>query len=180
MSPLLWISAYSRTNVRQNYPIGSIAMQEIQDRRRNRIVPGGLPLHDYVNLYFCARNPMLYVRRCHHDKLCVLRVSPNVLDIEGVVVTDGNASSDYVRFVPAPGGLCIVDKAMTFARFWTHANMIEEYCHKTAKCAEVLVPHRLSPDLIMGVYVSCAISKKDLESTGIGIPVIINPDLFFI
>src|SRR2546425_4346574 len=41
----------------------SIAMPEVQARRAGRIVPGGRPLHDYVNLYICARNPMLYVRQ---------------------------------------------------------------------------------------------------------------------
>jgi len=40
----------------------SVAMEEIQERREKKIVPGGRPLHEYVNLYFHARNPMLYVR----------------------------------------------------------------------------------------------------------------------
>jgi O-acetyl-ADP-ribose deacetylase (regulator of RNase III)/uncharacterized protein YwgA len=41
----------------------SIAMLEIQDLRANKIVPGGRALHDYANLYFSARNPMLYKGR---------------------------------------------------------------------------------------------------------------------
>ncbi len=40
----------------------SVAMEEIQDRRAKVIVPGGLKLHEYVNLYICARNPMMYKR----------------------------------------------------------------------------------------------------------------------
>lgn len=35
----------------------SIAATEIQDLRTGKKVPGGLALHDYVNLYFHARNP---------------------------------------------------------------------------------------------------------------------------
>lgn len=37
----------------------SIAMQEVQDRRKKVTIPGGKLLHDYANLYICARNPML-------------------------------------------------------------------------------------------------------------------------
>ena len=38
----------------------SIAMQEIQDRRDTVIIPNGLSLHKYANVYFDPRNPMLY------------------------------------------------------------------------------------------------------------------------
>jgi hypothetical protein len=75
-----------------------VAAAEIQDRRVGVTVPGGRPLHDYANLYFDARNPMMSVRRTRHAELCVLRISCDVLDLPDVVVTDGNASSDYIRF----------------------------------------------------------------------------------
>jgi len=90
-------------------------MSEIQDRRSRVVVPGGRPLHEYVNLYICARNPMLYKRRDQHRELCGLRVSTALLDAPNVIVADGNASSDYVRFEPAPKGLRIVDRELTFA-----------------------------------------------------------------
>ena len=35
----------------------SIALEDVQDRRRGKRVPGGRPLHDYANLYLHARNP---------------------------------------------------------------------------------------------------------------------------
>jgi len=42
-------------------PHQSVAMQEVQDRRMNTIVPGiNKKLHDYANVYICARNPMLF------------------------------------------------------------------------------------------------------------------------
>ena len=38
----------------------SIALQQVQDLRREASVfPGGLPLHNYVNLYINCRNPMM-------------------------------------------------------------------------------------------------------------------------
>jgi len=93
----------------------SVAMEEIQDRRKRKAVPGGRPLHEYVNLYICARNPMLYKLRSKHAELCVLRINTDVLDLPGVVITDGNASSDYALSRAAPQGLKIVDHALTFA-----------------------------------------------------------------
>jgi hypothetical protein len=81
-------------------PHRSVAMQEVQERRDLKQVPRGLKLHQYANLYFHARNPMLYKRKEHVTDLCVLCVSLDVLKIEGVVLADCNASSNYVRFLP--------------------------------------------------------------------------------
>jgi hypothetical protein len=102
----------------------SIAMEEVQERRKKKIVPGGRPLHDYVNLYICARNPMLYVRLSEHQNLCVVQIHPDILDEPGVIITDCNAASDYARFAQAPQGLSIVDKDLTFAEYWTHPDPV--------------------------------------------------------
>jgi hypothetical protein len=154
-------------------------MEAIQDRRKSKIVPGGRPLQEYVNLYFHARNPMLYVLQSRHTDLCILRVSTEVLNLPGVVITDSNASSDYARFSPAPRGLSIVDKEMTFAEYWTHPDPFEAMRRKSAKCAEVLVPDDVESRFITGAYVSCSESKEAFEALGIDIPVSINSHLFF-
>ena len=157
----------------------SVAMEVIQERREKKVVPGGRPLHEYVNLYFHARNPMLYVRQSQHADLCILRVSTEILDLPGVIIADSNASSNYARFAPSPKGLSIVDKDLTFAAYWTHLDPFEAMRRKSAKCAEVLVPDRIDPALIIGAYVSCADAKEALEATGVDIPVTINSHLFF-
>jgi hypothetical protein len=41
----------------------SVAMDAIQEKRDKKHVPGGLKLHQYANLYFHARNPMLFKRK---------------------------------------------------------------------------------------------------------------------
>lgn len=46
-------------------------MAEAQERRDRKQVPGGLRLHQYANLYFHARNPMLYARLTQASTLCV-------------------------------------------------------------------------------------------------------------
>jgi len=157
----------------------SVAMEVIQERRGKKIVPGGRLLQEYVNLYFHARNPMLYVLQSRHIDLCILRVSAEILDLPRVVITDSNASSEYARFAPAPRGLSIVDKEMTFAEYWTHPDPFEAMRRKSAKCAEVLIPDHVDPKFIMGAYVSCSDAKASFEATGIDIPITINSNLFF-
>ena len=157
----------------------SVADPEIQNRRGKVSVPQGNKLHDYVNLYVCARNPMLYKLMNQHSVLCVLRVSTDVLDISGVVVTDGNASSNWVRFAEAPKGLEIVDQELTFADFWSDNDLIEYYKKKRAKCAEVLIPDRVGVEYTMGAYVSRNETKEKLDLLVPNICVTVNSHLFF-
>ena len=157
----------------------SIAMSEIQDRRAKVKVPGGRALHDYANLYFHARNPMMYKRQSRHAEIAVLRVRPAVLDLPGVVITDGNASSDYIRFAAAPGGLAIVDRERTFALDWRSNNQIDYFRNACAKCAEVLVPQRVDPSFVLGAYVSNDETQRNLAESAPGLDVSMNRELFF-
>ena len=157
----------------------SVADPEVQNLRGKVSVPQGNKLHDYVNLYVCARNPMLYKLMGQHSVLCVLRVSTDVLDISGVVVTDGNASSKWVRFAEAPKGLQIVNEELTFADFWSDENRIEYYKKKHAKCAEILIPNRVSVEFIIGAYVSRNETKEKLDLLVPNICVTVNSHLFF-
>jgi len=156
----------------------SVAMPDIQDIRAAKGVPRGRPLHEYVNLYFHARNPMLWIRLDQHEQLCVIRVSPDVLDIPGTVVTDQNAASKYVRFAMAPDGLAIVDRERTFAEDWRHPDQITYWRQKSMKCAEVLVPDRVPPELLTGVYCSGAPSRAAAQAMT-NLPCTINGHLFF-
>ncbi|MCD0422320.1 DUF4433 domain-containing protein [Rubrivivax sp. JA1024] len=158
-------------------PHRSVAMQAIQDRRDLKVVPGGLRLHQYANLYFHARNPMLSVRR--QEDVCVLRVSTAVLKVPGAVITDQNAASKYVRFY-APSQWRLLDFDDIFARDWTHPDdQIQEWRHKSRKCAEVLVPHQVASNLIEGAIVPDDATRGRLSQAGFDLPIFINPDFFF-
>ena len=95
----------------------SVAMEDVQEKREQKNVPGGLKLHQYANLYFHARNPMLYKRKNEINNLCVLRVSIEVLQLPGVVLADCNASSPYVRFL-APSQWALLDYEAIYAMDW--------------------------------------------------------------
>src|SRR5205814_3868770 len=102
-------------------PHYSVALEVVQERRDLKHVPGGLKLHQYANLYFHARNPMLYKRKDEAAKLCILRVSTEITHIGGVVITDRNASSDYVRFLD-PKQWAMLDFGDILAMDWRHPN----------------------------------------------------------
>lgn len=80
----------------------SVANPEVQEHRTKVVIPGGKKLHHYANLYFNVRNPMMrtVVDNERHKELAVIQVTPSVLDENGVIISDRNASVNYVRFYP--------------------------------------------------------------------------------
>lgn len=155
----------------------SVAMPAMQDRRDLKTVPGGLKLHQYANLYFHARNPMLSARR--QEDVCVLRVSTAALLLPGAVITDQNAASKYVRFC-APIQWRLLDFDDIYARDWTHPDdQIQEWRHKSRKCAELLVPQRVAPELIAGAFVPDEAARHRLTQAGFQLPIVVAPDFFF-
>lgn len=158
-------------------PHRSVAMQEIQDRRDQKSVPKGLRLHQYANLYFHARNPMLFKRR--HEDVCVLTLSTAVFAIRGAVITDQNAASDYARFL-SPTQWSVLEFDDIFAIDWRHPDdPYRYYRHKSRKCAEVLVPGGIPAGLITGAYVPDNDAHDRLLQTGFALPIMVEPDFFF-
>ncbi len=157
----------------------SVALQEVQDKRDRIRIPGGLALHEYANVYFHARNPMMSRRRDDARTLCVLRVSIDILKIPGAVITDQNSVSQYVKFSP-PNQLQLMDLDYVFAPNWKHPdNQIEEWRHSSAKCAEALIPRKIPPNYLLGAYVVNDSVRVELEAHGFVLPIEIHPDLFF-
>jgi len=164
----------------QKLPHHSVAMQEVQEIRHAKLVPpGNQTVHDFANLYFDARNPMMFKRKDHHAGLCVLRVRHEVLDLRGVMIADQNAASRYARFYGSPAGLAALDAAWVFAADWNHGDKVEYWRRKSAKCAEVLVPHGVDPSFIVGAYVSGSAGQASLLELGFQLPITVNPSLFF-
>jgi hypothetical protein len=158
-------------------PHRSVAMQEIQDRRDQKSVPKGLRLHQYANLYFHARNPMLFKRR--HEDVCVLTLSTAVFALQGTVITDQNAASDYSRFL-SPTQWSVLEFEDIFALDWRHPDdLYRYYRHKSRKCAEVLVPRCVPAELITGAYVPDYGARDRLLQTGFTLSIIVKPDFFF-
>lgn len=161
-------------------PHESVALQPVQDRRDKTQVPGGMKLHQYANLYFHARNPMMYRRQAEVPGLCVLRVSIDVLRVEGAAITDQNAAaSNYVRFL-APEQWSLLDFDDIYAMDWNHPDdQIRHWRHKSRKCAEALVPYGVEPRFITGAYVADQAAAVKVSAVAPDLPVVVNPVLFF-
>lgn len=177
--PSVWRYGILSHDEAAKLPHDSVALSAIQERRDVKRVPGGLKLHQYANLYFCARNPMLYLRKGEAPSLCILRIDKHVLSLPDVVLADRNASSDYVRFLKSPEGLRELNYDLIFATYWTSEDPFDQWRRKSIKCAEVLVPHRVPTDLIVGAYVLDATVEAKLRNVGFDRPVTCNRGQFF-
>ncbi|WP_194166575.1 DUF4433 domain-containing protein [Mycolicibacterium sp. P9-22] len=139
----------------------SIADEAVQDRRVHVKVPGGAMLHDYVNLFFDARNSMMYRRLNKRTSIAVLRVHPAVLDLAGTVITDGNAASPSTTYGPSPSRLAVLDEERVYALSWDHPDPWIKRERKRQRSAEVLVPGVVPTNYLLGAYTcSSAVSSK--------------------
>ncbi|WP_091114997.1 DUF4433 domain-containing protein [Nocardioides psychrotolerans] len=109
-------------------------------------------LHRFASLYFNPRNAMLIrLHKWEHRELVVLRVSPAVLDLPGVLVSDGNAASSRSQRWSGLEGLAHIDLDRIYARSWTTPNGDVHEEAKRIMQAEVLVPRSIPPRCVMGV-----------------------------
>lgn len=158
----------------------SVALDEAQEKRDGKRIPGGLPLNQYANIYFHARNPMMSIRRGEAPELCVLRVSIAVLQLDGVVLADRNAAGGdrWVRFLH-PSQWRLLDFDRIYAIDWRDLDRFEYYDKKRKKCAEVLVPNCIPPNYLLGAYVLNEAVRDELAALGFSLPIEIDRNLFF-
>lgn len=160
----------------------SVASPEVQARRASRRIPQGLRLHQYANLYFNGRNAMFYrilhdydvSRRARPEDLTLLRVSTDVLDLPGVVVTDINAAADVApRWYTVDEGTAGLEHSVIFAQYWN------SYEHRQRMMAEVLVPHRVTLDKIQGAYAVSDAAAIVLSGVAPTLDIEVHPYMFF-
>lgn len=146
---------------------------EVQKRRAS-VVFHGRPLHDYVNLYFRAKGPMLSARRELQKSLVVLYVTRDLLHQPGVFFTDGNAASPRTRSFSDPSDLEQLDWNCLDAEFWT------DICDgKRKRAAEVLVPDRVPLAMVAKAVVLHESLRSELRAHGWRKPVDVRRDWFF-
>jgi hypothetical protein len=158
----------------------SIADPEVQATRAGKIVPPSRrPLHSYANLYVNPRNIVGYrfVKDTidaggTDEELCVARVTLDVLDLPGVIVTDRNAAS-WPQWMTPEAGLAALSHADIFAQYWNGKD------HAQRMCAEVLVPDRVAPEYIHDVYVCSPAARSEAEALSGDVPVHVKGSFFF-
>ncbi len=121
--------------------------------RQQKKTPAGLSLWEYANLYFNARNPMLYRLLIEHKAadIVVLGVRKQVLGTEGAFVTTGNAARSESEIIPRGKWR---DRAAEILKgvdveWWSEADG-----SKRRIMAEALIPRYVPPEMIDTVYVA--------------------------
>lgn len=111
--------------------------------------------------------------------LAVMRISCDVLEIPGVVISDGNAATGTTRFYASPEGLAHLDEERVFAESWNHSDPWIKLERKRARSAEVLIPGRVLPELIKGCYTLTESDASECLSIGPSWKVEVNKNVYF-
>jgi len=163
----------------ENIEFTAIYNREVVSRRAQRQVQGGKNLWAFANLYFVARNPMLY--KVLHDKgeneIVVLGVRRDIIGNKGVFISDGNAASSATRIVGGSEARGLVKEMgdITEIEWWN-----EQDGSKRRIMAECLVPESVPPQNITTIYTANLAVKEKLESiAGSGVAVVPEADMFF-
>ena len=139
-------------------------------------------LWDYANVYFQARNPMLYrvTKEFGAENISVLEIDPNIIDISGAGVTDGNAAVLETQFFKDINeGLSALDQNLFDKGYWIGIDG-----GKRRIMAEVLIPDCIPKEYIKAIYThdleTSASLKESLKKVLSNIAVIPQPWLFFL
>lgn len=153
--------------------------KEIVAARKDRLTPDGKSLWSFANLYFNARNPMLY-RVIHErslDDIAVVCVRPTMLQREDILITTGNARASLSSILPHSKGMEVLPeiKRQVGIVWWK-----QEDGSKRKIMAECLVPDLVPPDYIEEIYVaSHKVREKVKARLPSRIPIIPEPNMFF-
>jgi len=155
--------------------------EEIINRRKDKVTPNSRSLWDFANVYFQPRNPMLYrlIKQMDNpNDIVVLGLSPEVLKLPGIYITDGNAANDPTDFFISKDGLKEISKIWSIINSeWWNSNDGS----KRKIMAECLVPNSINSDLIHSMFVynhDVAEKVKTLIAPS-NIPIIPEPNIFF-
>ncbi len=140
------------------------------------------PLWNYANVYFQARNPMLYrvIKEFGENEIVVLQINSNILDIPSAGIADGNAASqDTILFEDINKGLSALNKILFEKGHWID---IEDGKRKIM--AEVLILDQIPGENIISIYTNSQQTsqeiKKELKGSLNDKPVISHPWMFFL
>jgi len=166
----------------ENIKYTPIYDEKIVSNRREIKVLDGRSLWSFANLYFKARNAMLYRVLCQKnpDDIIVLGIRKDILNRRDIFVTTGNAASSYSEILPPSHlkkVLRIVGDIMK-KDYWTEADG-----SKRETMAECLVPDSVPPEYIQTIFVTSHKTmdkvKDMLQSSNLSLSYSREPSIFF-
>ena len=153
---------------------------DIVNSRREKNTPSQKSLWSYANLYFQARNPMMY--RVVHEKgtkdLAVVSIAKEILQTPSVFITDGYAANAPTQFYFSSDGLKMLRQQWKIVQneWWNNLDG-----SKRKIMAECLVPNSVAPKFINSVYVADEKTRVNVSRklSSRPIPIIPEPRMFF-
>jgi hypothetical protein len=164
----------------ENIDFTPIYDKDIVSYRKDIITPSGKSLWTFANLYFRARNPMLYrvVFEKGADSIAVVGADKRILKLDGVFVTDGNAASSYTQMSLPSNDILFEILKETDRKYWNNLDS-----SKRKIMAECLVPEIVPLDYIKSIYFPSyeALTQVDAKISPLGrhIPLSREPYMFF-
>ena len=124
--------------------------------KRERIEPiHNRSVHEYVPFYFNPRNAMLFVvQKEQGDNIVLLEIKKEILLLNGVIFTNGNAAAQSLGFADDIDDLLnpsFINWNEVFATSWNDANENVKNEKKFKMMAEVLVPDMVPSAMIAGI-----------------------------
>jgi hypothetical protein len=154
-------------NQRHRFPVleklvSSIADPSVNQRRDWRKV-GDRSLHDFVPFYWATHTPMQYVQTIRDkvisqdDLVFFVCDAEEILELPRIWTSDGNAASRETSVPPGRGAEPLMD--------WKIINTWDcrSKKYKRKKCAEVLVPDLVPPELIKRICVYSDAARAELD-----------------
>ena len=159
--------------------IKSIHSEPVVQRRKDTQFRGR-SLWDYANVYFQARNSMLFSvkEKFGKENIIVLQINSDILNIPSAGITDGNAASQSTRFFEDINkGLSVLNQNQFERQYWS-----DKDDSKRTIMAEALVPDQIPKEKILGVFTANQIVADQIrKDQDIGeLNIMQNPYLFFL
>lgn len=154
----------------------SIHNEEIVQKRKNKKF-NGKSLWDYVNVYFQARNSILYtvVRRFEEKNIVVLQINSDIIRENNICITDGNAASNTTQFFEnIHDGLNVLDSEQFKKEYWNNAS------EKRKMMAELLIYNHIPKEKIIGIYTANEDVSREIKTELGPLNVIPNRKMFFL
>jgi hypothetical protein len=150
--------------VEQGLPFERIYNPEVVSRREGIKVPDGRSLWDFANIYFQARNPMLFtvIRNNPLDQIAVIGIDRRILGKDDIYITTGNAAHSQSEIIP------ISEKKKYLPDILNQINRVywnEVDGSKRTIMSECLIPTSISPNYIRSIYFADCDSKKKAEQS---------------
>jgi hypothetical protein len=144
-----------------------ISNQLVQARRNH--------VHNKVPLYFNIKNPMTYTFS-NKSNLVIFKIEKKVMLFPGVIFSDGNAAAISSKYYTSLQDLNKLNWECINGTFWNDYND-----GKRIRCAEVLVPNKISTKHIQEIFVYDSSTYNNLMKllSGKNIPITIDKSYYF-